>query len=163
MSMIAVLQQVDEGTIRALLEDPDRVLGVIEGCSTDDAVDLDKAWHGIHFLLTRTAWDGSPPSCFLLVGGEEVGEVDVGYGPARLLRPPAVTAFANALQALDEETLRFRFDPGRMQEIDIYPAIWDRPAEQQDTLGYLLEHFATLRDFVGRASAAGRGLLVYMS
>jgi hypothetical protein len=161
--MIAVLQQLDEDTIRELLEDPDHGLDVIERCARDDSVDLDKAWHGLHFLLTGTAWEGSPPHCFLLMGGEEVEDVDLGYGPARLLRPPAVRAFATALSALDEETLRSRFDPARMLEIDIYPAIWDRPVEQDDTLGYLLAHFAALRDFVGQASAAGRGLLVYLS
>src|SRR5215207_2984929 len=29
-----------------------------------EAGDLEKAWHGIHFLLTGTAWEGDPPLSF---------------------------------------------------------------------------------------------------
>src|SRR5687768_13192892 len=39
-------------------------------------IDLDKAWHGLHFLFTGTAWEGAPPECFLVSGGTEIGQVD---------------------------------------------------------------------------------------
>lgn len=29
--------------------------------------DLDKAWHGIHYLLTKTAWEGEPPMIFFFL------------------------------------------------------------------------------------------------
>ena len=51
-----------------------------EGIETD----LDKAWHGIHYLLTGTAWAGAEPLNFIVCGGTEVGDIDVGYGPARV-------------------------------------------------------------------------------
>jgi Domain of unknown function (DUF1877) len=60
--------------------------------------DLDKAWHGIHYLLTGTAWEGEPPLDFLVRGGRTVGTIEVGYSPARVL-----TA---------EETVRSRRDDG---------------------------------------------------
>src|SRR5687767_14577361 len=55
-------------------------LGAGEGLVTD----LDKAWHGIHYLLTGTAAEGGKPLDFLVSGGREVGNVDIGYGPARV-------------------------------------------------------------------------------
>src|SRR5262245_51191373 len=35
------------------------------------AESLDKAWHGIHYLLTGTAWEGVLPLDFLVRGGVE--------------------------------------------------------------------------------------------
>ncbi|MCL6615244.1 MAG: YfbM family protein [Firmicutes bacterium] len=56
-----------------------------------------------------------------------------------------------------------RFDPQAMMEVDIYPAIWDRPLTEDDTLGYLLEYFAELREFIAEAAATGEALLVYIN
>src|SRR5438270_9992408 len=42
--------------------------------------DVDKAWHGIHFLLTDSDWEGEGPLAFILHGGREINE-DLGYGP----------------------------------------------------------------------------------
>jgi len=163
VGMLAVLQQMDADDIPEMLGDPKKVVAAIQHYAEEDRVDLDKAWHGIHFLLTGTAWGGTPPLSYLVVGGENVCPVDMGYGPVRLLRPPEVRAFAKALAGLDEGTLRSRFDPARMRELDIYPEIWDRPDELEDSLAYLLDNFAMLRDFVGRASEAGRALLINIS
>jgi Domain of unknown function (DUF1877) len=55
---------------------PDLTLEDGEGLSTD----LDKSWHGIHYLLTGTASGGVAPVNFLVAGGRPVGKLDVGYG-----------------------------------------------------------------------------------
>src|SRR5215203_4027303 len=55
-----------------------------------EEIDLDKSWHGIHYLLTKTAWAGEPPLSFLVLGGAEVGDIDVGYGTARAFRSDEV-------------------------------------------------------------------------
>src|SRR5687767_12235877 len=86
---------------------PPLVLGQGEGERTD----LDKAWHGLHYLLTRTAWEGDAPLNFLVAGGREVGDIDVGYGPARVLSAAEVRAAADALARLTDEELRSRFNP----------------------------------------------------
>ena len=38
------------------------------------SVHLEKAWHGLHFLLTGRAGESGVPLGFLLEGGQEVGE-----------------------------------------------------------------------------------------
>lgn len=126
-------------------------------------IDLDKAWHGIHFLLTQTAWEGDPPLNFLLQGGTQIGDVDVGLGPARALRSADIAAVNEALKPIDEAFLRSKFDPTRMMKLQIYPEIWDRDPEDDDTLGYCLDNFKELKHFVSEAAARRSGLLIYMS
>ena len=125
--------------------------------------DLDKAWHGIHYLLTGTAWEGGAPHGFLLTGGSQVGNIDVGYGPARALTARQTQEAHEALEALSDEMLRARFDPADMIAKEIYPAIWERPPEEDDTLGYLIEYLQNLRTFLREAVVNRLGVLVYLT
>lgn len=75
-----------------------------------DELYLDKAWHGLHYLLT---------------GGEEVG--DLPAGPARLLSPTQTREFHEAVIAFTPEDLRRRFDAERMQALGVYPNNWKNP------------------------------------
>jgi hypothetical protein len=128
-----------------------------------ESTDLDKAWHGIHYLLTGTAWEGATPLNFLAAGGRPVGDIDVGYGPARVLSSAETRAAHEALTKLSDDELRGRFDPAEMTKKEIYPdEIWDRPPEEDDALGYLLEHVGTLREFLAQAVQQRQGLLVYL-
>ncbi|MEW6710245.1 MAG: YfbM family protein [Candidatus Riflebacteria bacterium] len=122
--------------------------------------DLDKAWHGIHFMLTGSDWEGDPPLNFLVAGGTEVGNIDVGYGPARVFRSAEVAKMNSALDEVTEEFLRTRFQPDVMMKKEIYPTIWDRDPENDDTFDYLLEYFRELKKFIRLAVAKGLGLVV---
>src|SRR3954470_8881166 len=62
-----------------------------------DALDIDKTWHVIHFLLTGEAWGGEPPLVDAVLGGTELPETDAGYGPFRYLTPAEVRATSQAL------------------------------------------------------------------
>lgn len=128
-----------------------------------DTIDLDKAWHGIHFMLTGTAWEGTPPLNFLMHGGVEIGDVEVGYGPARGMTGAEVKAVAGALAGIDEAFMRARFDPAQMMQLDIYPGIWDRDPADDDSLGYCMEYFSALRAFVMRAAERGAGLVISLT
>ncbi len=61
---------------------PDEVeipnLHLVDGEGLD--TDLDKSWHGLHYLFTQTVWEGEPPLNFIVCGGNPVGNIDVGYG-----------------------------------------------------------------------------------
>jgi hypothetical protein len=168
MSMIGNFRRLSDARIRALLGAPETIADYLgeEDEGVDDAhadLDVDKAWHGIHFLLTGTAWEGSPPLDFIVKGGNEVGDVDVGYGPARAFSSADVRVIAGALNPLTRADLEQRFNPAAMSELDIYPSIWDRPREEDDTLGYLLEYYEALKEFIEGAAAQGEGLLVYIT
>lgn len=124
---------------------------------------LDKAWHGIHYLLTGTAWEGSPPLAFLVADGRDIGDIDVGFGPARAFAAAEARAIRDALAALDDATLRARFDPADMMRKEIYPEIWDRDPADDDTLGYLMQFVPELRAFLGTAVADGSGFAIWLS
>jgi hypothetical protein len=125
--------------------------------------DLEGVWHGLHFLFTGTPWEGDEPACYLVRGGEEVGDDDFDT-PPRLLRPGHVRDFSGFLGGLSEDELRRRYDPKRMTEMKIDPAgWWQRPTEPADApLVQLLESFNELRAFIDRAAPAGNGLVVHL-
>jgi hypothetical protein len=169
MSMIGNFRRTSDERIQSLLSDPESIedyLGEDPEESEEKPfadLDVDKAWHGIHFLLTGTAWEGEPPLAFIVRGGEEVGDVDVGYGPARAFTSTEVRAIADALKPITLDVLKKRFDPAAMTKLDIYPSIWDRAPEEDDTLGYLLEYYEQLWEFVAEAAREGEGMLVYVN
>jgi hypothetical protein len=131
--------------------------------------DLDKAWHGIHYLLTGEAWAededaaGADPRQWLLYGGDPVGDIDVGYGPARAIKSADVRKWNDFLGGIDSASLRQRFNPEQMTKLVVYPSIWDRKLEDDDTLGYAIGYFETLKQTVASAAAQGKGLVVWLS
>ena len=161
MSMICCLREVSDSEIRSLLHAPEQVVDFLE--EERDEIDLDKAWHGIHFLLTGSAWEGAEPLCYLVSGGQTIGDVDVGYGPARALAGRQVADFNSALASVTTDELRRRFDPRAMTEAEIYPEIWERDPQEDDALGYLLEYFEELKTFVEKAAEGGKGMIVYLT
>ena len=124
--------------------------------------DLDKAWHGLHYLLTKSEDEGDPPLNFLVAGGTLVGEIDVGYGPARVLTSSEVAELNAALNLTTREYLASRFDPEDMMERDIYPSIWDSDTAEDDALEYCLENFDGLKKFVADAAAHRLGLVIWI-
>ena len=132
------------------------------GDGEGDVGDIDKSWHGIHFLLTGGPDEGNAPLDFLVAGGEVVGDEDVGYGPARAFTSTETKAIASALAALSDDDLRRRYAPDAMMKAEIYPEIWDRTPPQDDPLGYLMEYVKVIRDTLATVTARGHGLLVYL-
>lgn len=119
-----------------------------------DRLELDKAWHGLHYILSGTVEPGESLLSRAVLGGTEIGDDFSGDGPARcftsaevgdlaaLLGDPAVAAEAAA-----------RYDTARMTELQIYPFGWD-----EDDREWLLSALRDLRGFY--ADAAGKGSAV---
>lgn len=129
-----------------------------EGRVPDD-IDIDKAWHGLHFLFTGDVYGGSGPLALAVLGGTPVGD-DLGYGPVRYLTVAQVAEVAEALAALSEQDLTDRFDAAQFTSNDIYPDIWD---EQETALDYLLGWFGPLRAHYATAAAGNQAMLLYIS
>ncbi|MET7395495.1 YfbM family protein [Dactylosporangium sp. NPDC005572] len=157
-------RRLSDDELRAVRDDPATVDALLYG-DLDDAdaelpdpeLDLDKSWHGIHFLLTGTAWEVGKGAGAAVLGGAEIGE-DTGYGPARILSPKTVLMVAAALDALDVETLRGRFDVSAMVAADIYPNVWADGADAFDS--FLAPNFASLQEFYRAAAANNQAVLL---
>ena len=175
MGMVCELRQISAAYARNLVDNPDEVLdymddfeaGKLAADAQGEAISLDKAWHGLHYLLTGTAWEGEEPSCYLVSEGEQVGDEeqhDVGYGPARVLSPSQVAEFSRAVNELTSVEIRRRFDASDMTKLAIYPEIWDRQGpDAQDNYDYLEQAAGELDGFLGRAVAHEKAVLVYFS
>jgi len=118
------------------------------------SVSLDKAWHGLHYLLCGAAEPAPGPLGQAVFGGSEIGE-DQGYGPARYFSLAQVAEIAGALQSPGlEQELRARFDAAAMTQLGIYPGVWETDDEE-----WLIEAFRALRDFYAAASAAEQAVV----
>ena len=125
-------------------------------------IDVDKSWHGMHYLLTRSAEGGTPPLDFLLEGGRTVGDEDVGYGPAWVFTAAETRGIEAAVAAIGDEELRARYDPRAMDAADVYPSrIWVRDGDE--ALDYVMEYIAILRATLQEAVEMNRGLMLTLS
>src|SRR5579859_3147894 len=105
MRMIGNLRPASDSEIEQLLGRPADVTRFLYGADADgrERVVLDKAWHAIHFMLTGSRLGGEEPLNFLVSEGTPVGEVDVGFGPARVLTSQQVRQLAAALAPLEPD------------------------------------------------------------
>jgi hypothetical protein len=161
MGMAVCFAAVAPDMLARLCAAPDEVEGYLmpddENDEPANSTDVDKAWHGIHYLLTGTAWEGREPFCWAIMGAADIGP-DLGMGPASYLTPEQVVRLSAALDSLTTDELHARFDPQDMQDKGIYPeAIWVRDGEE--ALDYLLNNLAHLVDFYRDAAARGDGVL----
>lgn len=162
MSMTAAFVVVSPEELQALLAEPDDVEEFFfERVDSQDearALDIDKAWHGIHFLLTGQQSGGEPPHCLPVLGGAELGP-DLGYGPARYLQPAQVKQASDLLASTPVEALHSRYQPQALEDADIYPtSIWQD--EGEEAFEYLAHWYELLRTFYAQASARGAGMLL---
>jgi hypothetical protein len=135
---------------------PDVPADLLEGPESIE-IDLDKAWHGMHFLFTGRGDGGDLPASYLIAGGTQIGKEG-----ARGLQPDQVEAFRQFVHSLPEEELRRRYDPKRMTELDIYPTIiWER--DSLEALDYILEYHQQLWAFLRDASVERLGCVILIA
>lgn len=130
------------------------------GRKGDTVLDLDKAWHGLHYLLTGTPYDNHGLLGQAILGGKEVGE-DLGYGPARILSPERVKEIAGALGSLSTESLSSKYDPSAMERAKVYPNIWVR--EGPEGLRFLLNYLPALQAFYKKAAESGSAVILVIA
>ena len=123
-----------------------------------DLARLDQAWHGLHFVLTGSTDSTDGELGQAVLGGVEVGD-DLGYGPARVHDPSAVTRIAHALTALSPNDVRERYNPAAMDAAQIYPGSWHQP----ENLEWILEKVELLREFYRAVAARGNGVVLYLT
>ena len=123
----------------------------------NNETDLDKAWHGIHYCLTQDIGEGNHPLGFILYGGRVAGEIDVGYGPARLLTSAETADINTLLKKVSSEDLKANYKPEEMD--DVYPSvIWSRTDE--DNFEYIDHYFSDLKKFVEKCVQDELGMAI---
>jgi hypothetical protein len=160
--MIGNLRPASDAEIDRLLANPAEITRFLYGAEAQgsERVVLNKAWHAIHFVLTGARLGGEEPLNFLVDEGTPVGEVDVGYGPARVLNSDQVRRLADALAAIQPDEVARRVDVKKLDEEVIYPGHWQRNGIGVD---YVVATYTAMRDLIVRAADHGQGLILYIN
>ena len=161
MGMYAELQTISDENLGALLNDPSQIDGLIEADPENEAkISLDKAWHAIHFLLNKSAWEGEEPLRSAVLGHTEFGD-DLGYGPPKYIKKDMVKEISKRLEAISEDELIKGYNAKIMANNEIYPQIWDE--EDGENTEYIVENYVPLRVFYRDAVAANKNVIAYLT
>jgi hypothetical protein len=162
MSMTGRYLRVPAGVIRAIKRAPSTLLDVLypEPEPKDHRrryLDIDKTWHIIQFLLNGAAWKGDGPLFDAVLGGSQLTDEDLGYGPARYLAPTKVAATARALSGISADELWRRFDESRARRADLY---WSAERGGRE---YALANYEALRTFFSKAARHGEAAILWLA
>lgn len=129
-----------------------------EAPAQDTVLELDTNWHVIHYFLTRTAWETELPQGSLL-GGIQLGDVDVGYGPARLLTPGQIDEFLGFLEGLDRDDFGSDITGEELEQNEIYGGYsgW----RHEDT-AKLWEYVEELKSFLAAAQLNQESIVMHL-
>jgi len=165
MSMIGNYLRLPEADLSRFIADPEAIMGFLypdddSAFPSNRHLDIDKTWQIIHFLLTGSAWEGEAPLRNAVLGGSVIGDIDVGYGPARYLRPPEVSEVALALSAISPVMLWSRFDLKAARDNEIYPTGWEGNDTERD---YAMDYFQQLKTFFDEANKQNEAIILYLN
>jgi hypothetical protein len=162
MSKIGYFLAVKAEQFDELVRDPASVAPFVDAAVDDqdelgaDFLDIDKSWHGIHFLLTGSVLEGDPPLKWVMFAPTQIGE-DVEYGPARVLSTDQVVEVSKALAAITPDKLKKKCDWQLMNDSEIYPQEW-RVGDED----YIAENFAHLKKFYESAARRRLGVVQWL-
>jgi Domain of unknown function (DUF1877) len=165
MSMIGNYRRIAEATLRHLLAHPEEVSTLLypeheAPAEGEDHLDIDKSWHLIHFLLNGQTWEGDWPLVGAVMGGTELSDEDVGYGPVRYLLPGDVAEVSRALSSISSDTLWSRFNADAARTAEIYPEMWQGDSGDRE---YITDNYDRLRAFFAAAAANDQAMLLYLN
>jgi type I restriction-modification system DNA methylase subunit len=159
--MIASYFRVSNKILEKLKAHPEKIEDIVFDSEELQEIefDIDKAWHGIYFLLTGKVGFDETVHCIVgqaILGGRELGE-DIGYGPLRFLEPSEVAIINNELRNISVEDLANRFDLEAINDQDIYPMSGEWEMEDKD---YLLEYYEGLLNYFNKAANEQEAMLL---
>ena len=116
-------------------------------------VDLDKCWDLLNAALKLCAPDA--PNFFEASG--DVGQVDVGYGPAGYHRSEVMARIAVAYRAVSEQAVLDALSTANLKGV-YRREIWE--SREADAVDYVTEHFRELQAFVRHTADHSLGAIL---
>jgi Domain of unknown function (DUF1877) len=114
-----------------------------------DGLDLDKAWHAIHFAIT-----GDASLKFLLSGIQIPGVSE----HCEVHSPGSVKALERAISARSVEGIISALDPTALSELKIYPGGWS-----DDSKSYVAQYMEQFSAKLREITCHSLGMLVVIS
>lgn len=129
-------------------------------------LDIDKSWAGIMFLLNGCGLeeiDNAERPLSLVFYNPSAHIIDenqdMGYGPAVYCTSEEVKEISSALDTLSVEDLEKRFDPTRMEQLEIYPFTWTEEGE----FNYLADYFKSIKEFYKAAADSNETVISFIN
>jgi hypothetical protein len=119
-------------------------------------LEVEKSWHGLHFVLTGDPWKGSGALSLVVMGGTEVGE-DSGYGRPHYVNPFQVVQASTALDRMTDAEFEQKVRNTNFSGKDIY--CYDDKLTRED-IEELIHYFKQVRQFFHDAAERSNGILV---
>ncbi|WP_332856091.1 YfbM family protein [Duganella sp. S19_KUP01_CR8] len=161
MGMAGYFVAVNAEQIAEFKDDPDSLADFLYPAEEEpkNSIDVDKAWHAIHYMLNGAAGPEEGQLAPAIFGGEPVGE-EMDYGPARILSPEDTRAVAATLATIDEAAMRARYAPEAMAEAQIYPDTW---LGDDEALDYVIHYYLRMAQFYADAAKRGDGVVLFLA
>ena len=156
MGMVGAYMRVSAEELIGLVQEPDRFEQLLE--DEERQTDIDKAWHGLYFLLTgETDLDEIDRHSLgkAVFGGDVIDEeTGVAY-----LTPTEVKDLSTRLQYIELDALEARYDVVTMNEQELYPFEREWGIEEKQ---YLLDQFDELKRVFAQASREREALVTWI-
>lgn len=164
MGMISNLMMVSKEELDSYLSDSELLSDRVYNNNDADAqyIEIDKAWDGILYLLTGQGFMSiDSPLVQIFFSGELVDEEqDFGYGPAHYLTPDKVSSLNDLIKDIDSLSLKANFNPSKMNELEIYPSIWD---DGDEAFEYLQKGFEDVQQLFANAANQEKAIITFLS
>jgi len=151
------LSSVQAEMLKANQEGVEEFIYSDEVQKSEALLDIDKAWHALHFILTGSAWESEHPLNIVVLGGEEIGK-DAGYGPARLVSPDYVIEVNEALAGISTVDFESKFDAEKLNKEEIYPNGWS-----SEDVRYISSAFEEVKKLYKSASEEREYVLLFIN
>lgn len=140
-----IIRSTDEDINKAaeLKDKTEELYNFIQNTDAENWFELDKAWHGIHFLLTESLNEHA--AGFLLNDGNILRDYNWSeiYGvnviDMRSFNSAEAAQFNRLCKTIGSKDLGKYYDPAKMFENNIYPGIWEK--KEFFTSRFIAKHF----------------------
>lgn len=166
MSMIGNFYRIDEETLHRIQRGEVLVGDILypeDGEEDENALDIDKTWQIIHYILSGDKWDSDEDNILskVILGGTPINEEDVGYGPALLVENTKTGIISKALDQITEEGFRKEFSLDDMLKEEIYPLV--NGEGEDDLFRYAWAYFEEIKNFYREAARNNQCVLFYIN
>ncbi|MCC0690203.1 YfbM family protein [Clostridioides sp. ZZV14-6387] len=162
MGMIGCYIRISEENVLKLQQAEDNLQGLFFGdMDEDNTISIDKAWHAIHFTLTGCPFGGEDDNIFskLVMSGNVFMEID-GEPPAMLITANDVKKLSEAMDSLEEQQFREKFNISEMLENNIYPVMDDE--NEEEFFDYVWANLIELKKFIEEAANDRQAVIFYI-
>lgn len=157
MGMIGKFMAVDHQDLEAILSGEESILSL----ENELAVDIDKAWQAISYLLCGSLFDtDDAPMCYVVpMMGENVIESEMDFGAFYLTIEQAREA-NDYLLTLDEVAIKANYDFEAMVQDEVYPI--SEEEDKDEFFQYIYHHFLNLKSFYKLAAQESKAVIFYI-